>query len=649
MLLLLIMSTSTQSAVLKIKQEGNSHQVVFKRIGNYATDVHFHHIRIPVNLSKVIETPTKAMETIKTYVTNVYQNSIMFYKDAHKTQSRSEPGTGNEQAHLAALLIKEQCEFVTNTSEGQLLAIQNNLLSVISTLPTSNTRPERQLELLFGIGATLFSLYNYINAKAEDPQIEKNKNSINSLTHIADIQENHLKHLDIEVANNRYFYLHQLKFNPALLVSASQDITFQTNAISDKFLSTIQQLQLKRLSPNFLQGETINKLFLHLQQKAHANNMDLLINAPSDLFQIDVSYFYKSHNMELNIFIHAPMVKPMKLLKFFQFIKFPLSQNIGKNLTMMPNVNEDLLAIGHEHQFKLLSQSDLNSCTQYGPTYMCKGRDVMRTDLDTTCLGAYYLENLEAIQQRCKFDLIPSQEHVFQIESNKWIISSPSDFSTTIKCPSTFQSITIRSSSVITVQPGCQVDLKSHVIQPDSATTDSDLETIHYEWSWDSNVLFPTYHTQEFEATIIHLKNITAISIENINAAVASALANSKASNKTVEEYFEDLESIRLSDSKPITSIDNVFITVLTFVAIATSYCLFKICFTPSHSIKPLFPSYRPREWTKMSRRRRKANKFSKEMTPIRHEKEIESNIPLRPISPIKTPVKSAGYHAVKF
>ena len=142
LLVLMLMFVSTQSAVLKVKQDVNSHQVVFKRIGNYATDVHFHHIRIPVNLSKVIDTPAKAMETIKTYVANVYQNSIMFYKDEHKTQARTQPGTDNEQAHLAALLIKEQCEFVTNTSEGQLRAIQHNLLSVISTLPTSNTRPE---------------------------------------------------------------------------------------------------------------------------------------------------------------------------------------------------------------------------------------------------------------------------------------------------------------------------------------------------------------------------------------------------------------------------------------------------------------------------------------------------------------------------
>ena len=103
---------------------------------------------------------------------------------------------------------------------------------------------------------------------------------------------------------------------------------------------------------------------------------------------------------------------------------------------------------------------------------------------------AYYLEDLNSIQQKCKFNLIKAQEHVFQLASNIWIISSPIDFSTTIKCPSTFTTIAIRSSATITVPPGCQVNLREHVIQPDTATTDSDLETIHYEWSWDSNMLF---------------------------------------------------------------------------------------------------------------------------------------------------------------
>jgi hypothetical protein len=114
------------------------------------------------------------------------------------------------------------------------------------------------------------------------------------------------------------------------------------------------------------------------------------------------------------------------------------------------------------------------------------------------------------------------------VAGNKWIISLPSGFSTTIKCPLTFTSIIVNSSSAFTVPSGCQVDLKTHIIQPDSLTTDSNLETINYKWSWDSNALFPMYNTFEFEATIIHLRNLTAISIDNNNVAVATAVANSK-------------------------------------------------------------------------------------------------------------------------
>jgi hypothetical protein len=143
------------------------------------------------------------------------------------------------------------------------------------------------------------------------------------------------------------------------------------------------------------------------------------------------------------------------------------------------------------------------------------------------------------------------------------------------------------------------VDLKSHIITPDSAKTDSDLETIHYKWSWDSNIIFPKYQTNKFGATLVHLRNIIAISIDNINEAVATAMARSRSGNKTVEQYFKDLENIKLDENKPITSVDNVFITVLTFVSIATCYLLFKICFTSSRSIKPLFPTFGPREWTK--------------------------------------------------
>ena len=104
------------------------------------------------------------------------------------------------------------------------------------------------------------------------------------------------------------------------------------------------------ISPLFLQGDTVHKIYNHLQTVASNSNMELLTNAPLDLFQIDVSYFYKSDSKELNFFMHAPLVKLINLLKFFQLIKFSVYQSIGQNLTMMPHVEEYFLAVGQGHQ-----------------------------------------------------------------------------------------------------------------------------------------------------------------------------------------------------------------------------------------------------------------------------------------------------------
>ncbi len=74
---------------------------------------------------KKIEIPVKAMETIKTYVQNVWKQSLMFYRDELRGNIADK-----HQAHLAAQLIKDTSDFIMNTSSDQLSAIKNNLLKL---------------------------------------------------------------------------------------------------------------------------------------------------------------------------------------------------------------------------------------------------------------------------------------------------------------------------------------------------------------------------------------------------------------------------------------------------------------------------------------------------------------------------------------
>jgi len=100
----------------------------------------------------------------------------------------------------------------------------------------------------------------------------------------------------------------------------------------------------------------------------------LLISKPSDLFQIDTLYLHT--NKTLTLILHVPMVSEENKLNLLQFIPFLLSQSLGANTAVTPKVNKDIIAVGKDHQYKILGQTDLAGCTKLGQNFLCKGRSV---------------------------------------------------------------------------------------------------------------------------------------------------------------------------------------------------------------------------------------------------------------------------------
>jgi hypothetical protein len=68
----------------------------------------------------------------------------------------------------------------------------------------------------------------------------------------------------------------------------------------------IQQAQNKRLTTEFLRGDSVSKIFDFKKESASARVVDPLIKNPSGLFRVELSYFYKPADNILNIFIHVP-------------------------------------------------------------------------------------------------------------------------------------------------------------------------------------------------------------------------------------------------------------------------------------------------------------------------------------------------------
>jgi hypothetical protein len=62
------------------------HQIFFRRMWEYATDVKFHHLHIPISVNKINHLADRAIEKVKAYDKNAYQESKMHY---HQDNERS--------------------------------------------------------------------------------------------------------------------------------------------------------------------------------------------------------------------------------------------------------------------------------------------------------------------------------------------------------------------------------------------------------------------------------------------------------------------------------------------------------------------------------------------------------------------------------
>jgi len=122
-----------------------------------------------------------------------------------------------------------------------------------------------------------------------------------------------------------------------------------------------------------------------------------------DLFQVDVSHLYNPKMMEFTLIFHIPLVSNANLLELYEFLPLPIHFNFSQNISVTPDVRQDnLLAIGHSKSFQTISSTDLHSCLHLGDTFFCKGRRVMETSLQKSCLGSLYLANAEDLEiQSC--------------------------------------------------------------------------------------------------------------------------------------------------------------------------------------------------------------------------------------------------------
>ena len=168
----------------------------------------------------------------------------------------------------------------------------------------------------------------------------------------------------------------------------------------------MEKTSIRLLSTNQLQN-----LFTTLKRAAQNTNSDLLITKPSDLLQLELSYFFDGTIVTL--LLHVPVVLAQSLLRFIILHLFPLP--ISGNYSIVPDVDNQILALPTS-EISMSAQfpaTNLLCCNQVSHVYLCNKTGILNKKLDQSCLGALYNQQFDITRTICSMKIINAKELIY--------------------------------------------------------------------------------------------------------------------------------------------------------------------------------------------------------------------------------------------
>jgi hypothetical protein len=212
---------------------------------------------------------------------------------------------------------------------------------------------------------------------------------------------------------------------------------------------------------------------------------------------VETSYIYKPDEKNFVLVLHIPLVTTHNLMPLYKFIPLPVHFNFSGNISVTPEVGAtNMIAVGHSQSYQLLSSTDLKSCNKMEQTYFCKGRNILLTDLNKTCLGALYLADTKNIQGQCKFSIGGAQEKIFHLDSNTYMVYSLRKINTNHVCPKakSILAVQISSGQTVRINPSCYI-------------ITADVHSKWLDWTWTLGQLFQQPENEVVTAAIDKLRS----------------------------------------------------------------------------------------------------------------------------------------------
>jgi hypothetical protein len=345
-------------------------------------------------------------------------------------------------------------------------------------------QPRSILALGLGTLGTFMGLFNTFQIHNLKKELGETRQAHNRLVEVVQGHEEQLQNINNTIGIIKSTLSFMRHGNTGLLLNflkdAEDEIWHQINIVTH----TLQVAQTRRLAIDFLPAEHLPALYERLETQAKNMEHKLITRKPSDLFQLELSYFFDGDNVQL--LLHVPAVPHDTILRLLKLHPFPLPLN--KNYSVIPLVQDDLLAIssGFTRYSTQLSSVDLLGCHAINNVYLCERHGVLGKQLNGSCLGALYLQNFDSAQELCPLHVRPIGEVVKQLLDNWFLIFSPNPQTAYVSCRNGTNNEAYFKSGItrIHLSPGCRMNLNAHLLQADFSMHLPD-DIVNFQWDWD--------------------------------------------------------------------------------------------------------------------------------------------------------------------
>ena len=334
------------------------------------------------------------------------------------------------------------------------------------------------LQLLFGALGTYMGTLT--NQKYERLQESLTTTNIvqKKLIEVVNNQEQSIQRIQDTIERFTSLFNYLVILNPANLETAHRSAINRVKAKIDRIQNVLQIAQWRRLALDFLSTNQLHNLFTTLNRAAQKTNSDLLITKPSDLLQLELSYFYDGTIVTL--LLHVPVVPAGSLLRLIKLHPFPLP--ISGNYSIVPDVDNQILALSTS-EIRMSSQfpaTNLLGCNQVSHVYLCDKTGILDKKLDQSCLGALYNQQFDIARKLCPMKIINAEEIIYRLNNNRHLVYTPVGQTIPINCPGkSSEKFLQRGVSEFQLDPGCKTSLQHHYVFADeSIAMDSGLEHI---------------------------------------------------------------------------------------------------------------------------------------------------------------------------